>query len=43
MDDMNDSGCCEFKPQDAMNNSWLRIILMILGCELMALITINYS
>ena len=43
MDDMNNSGCCELKPQDAMNNLWLRMILMILGCEPMALIAINNS
>ena len=38
---MNNSGCCELKPQDVMNNSWLRRILMILGHEPMALIAIN--
>ena len=43
MDDMNSSGCCELKPQDDMNNSWLRMILMILGCELISLIAINSS
>ena len=43
MDDMNNSGCCELKPQDAINNSWLRMILLILGCEPMTLIAINSS
>ena len=41
MDDMNNSGCCEIKPQDAMNNSWLKMILMSLGHKPMTLIAIN--
>ena len=41
MDEMNNSGCCELKPKDAMNNSWLRMILLILRCEPMTLIAIN--
>ena len=43
VDHMNNSECYELKPQDAMNNSWMRMILMILGREPMALITINNS
>ena len=43
MDDVNNLGCCELKPKDAMNNSWMRMILMILGHEPMALIAINIS
>ena len=43
MDYMNNLGCCELNPQDAMNNSWLRKILMILSREPMALISINSS
>ena len=41
MDDMNNSGCFELKPQDAMTKSWLRMILMIFGHETMFLIVIN--
>ena len=41
--DMNKSGCCEIKPQDALNNSWLRMISTILGREPIDLITINNS
>ena len=41
VDGMNNLGCCELKPQDSMNNSWLRMILMILGSEPMTLISIN--
>ena len=43
MDDMNNWGYCELKLQDVMKNSWLRIILMILGREIKALIIINRS
>ena len=43
VDDMDNLGCCELKPQDAINNSWLRMILMNLGHEPMALIAINSS
>ena len=38
MDDMNNLGCCELEPKDAMNNSWMRMILIILGHELIRLI-----
>ena len=43
VDDVNNLGCCELKPKDAMNNSWLRMILLILRCEPMTLIAINIS
>ena len=43
MDDMNNSRRYELKPQDVMNNSWLRMILMIIGREPMALIAVNSS
>ena len=43
MDDINNSGYCELKPQDAINKSWLMMILFILGHENMNLIAINKS
>ena len=43
MDDMNDLGSYEPKLLDAMNNSRLRIIWMILGYEPMALNAMNNS
>ena len=43
IDDMNDSGSCELRPQDTMNNLKLWIIWMILGHEIMALISMNGS
>ena len=41
MDDMNNSGSCELRPLDAMNN--LRMIWTILGHEHMSLNVMNNS
>ena len=43
VDDMNDLESRELRPQDTMNNLELWIIWMILGRELMALISMNSS
>ena len=43
VDDMNDSGFHELKPQDTIKNLEVWIIWTILGCELMALISMNSS
>ena len=43
MDNMNDSGSRELRPLDAMNNSRLWIILMILGFEHKVLNVMNNS
>ena len=40
---MNDSGSCEPRPLDAMNNLGLRMIQTILGHELMSLNVMNSS
>ena len=37
MDDINDSGYCEPRPLDAMNNLELRMIQTVLGRESMSL------
>ena len=42
MDGINDSKSHELTPIHDMNNSGLRMILMILGHELMALHAMNY-
>ena len=43
MDGINDSGSYELTPQDAMNNSRLRMTLMILDLKLMTLNAMNNS
>ena len=43
MDDMNNSGCYELRPLDAMKNIGLRVICMILGHEPMILNVMNNS
>ena len=43
VDDMNESGSKELRPLDAMTSSGLWMILMILGCEPIALNAMNIS
>ena len=43
VDDMNESGSKELRPLDAMTSSRLWMILMILGCEPIALNAMNIS
>ena len=41
IDNMNHSRSCDLRALNAMNNSRLRMTLMILGCELMTLNAMN--
>ena len=43
VNDMNDLESCELRPLDAINSSRLWMILMILGCEPMAINAMNNS